>query len=270
MNRISLLICLCVQGVLTCTCAAETLPREGTFSGYFHIDRWKQPVFDIFYVDPPFAPQLEEKGWLPIRITTREIRQPANPGGGMIRQIENTEVLDKPPLEILVGVLGNRLRYGNLAKLVVTIQNRSEKPLELARDYLLLSVTLHQRGLLPEREPARDEIYDSLSNPYCDDTSNIAFLRATIGVHLYAFSRDVEMGDGRPHLLLHTEGKRRRAEISDWVANVLAPHETWTLSYTIGRGWFINEYELQVRCRTRPPSAAGYILSKPIAFDVTR
>lgn len=249
----------------------DDMPREGTFAGYFFVDRWKQPRFDVFYVEPRLTDELSAKGWRPLRIASKNIHQGGNPGGAMIRDIEKVDIVEGVPLQIELELSKGRVRYGDAAKLLVKMTNVSDKRVELYRRELLLRITVHERGRLPRSKPVRDFTYDSDKDPYTLDVASARFfLRASSCLHLFSDPGEVSMLEGSPFLYIEKRGERKRAGLYDEVKTVIAPEKSATFGYRIGSGWFVNEYELQVQYRPPSASTVPYILSKPIAFDVTR
>jgi len=259
--------------------AADDMPREGTFTSYFFVDRWKQPRFDIFYVEPRFSEELSAKGWRPLVITSKNIHQCGNPGGAMIREIERVEIVGEVPLQIELELPKSRVRYGGAAKLAVKVKNLSDRRVEVYRRDLLLNITVHERGRLPRGDPPRDVTYDSQKDPYYDwqkdaDTRAVAcarfFLRSTSSVPLFTDPGEISMLEGSPDLYIDKGGERKGAGLYDEVKTVIAPRKSAPLGYRIGSGWLVNEYELQVQYRLPSPRTVVYILSRPIPFDVTR
>ncbi len=246
----------------------DIAPREGTFTSYFFIDRWGQPVFDRFYVDPGLVKELSAKGWYPVTIVAKDIDQPYNPGGAMIRRIERAELAREAPLQLELNLATNRVRYGEATKLTVTLRNVSSEPVKLYRRDFLLSITAHKRGRHPLGDPVRDHMYDSQKNPYVDRARKLRFLRSTRYLHLFTETGDIRRDIGGLRLFAEKEGERKGAAPHDQIFTVIPPGEVSRCDYSIGSGWHINEYELQLKYRPRPPTAVEYILSKPIPFDV--
>lgn len=271
MPRLILALLVSVLSVIARVGYGDDTPREGTFVGYFFVDRWKQPRFDTFYVEPRFTEELSAKQWRPLRIISKSIHQAGNPGGAMIRQIEKVEVVEGVPLQIELEVSKSKVGYGEAAKLLVKMRNVSDTRVELYRRELLLRITVHERGRLPRSKPVRDFTHDSDKDPYTLDVASARFfLRASSCLHLFSDPGEISMVEGSPSLYIEKGGERKLAGLYDEVKTVIGPQKSATFGYRIGSGWFVNEYELQVQYRPPATSTVPYILSKPIAFDVTR
>jgi hypothetical protein len=249
---------------------AESMPRNGTFTGYFFTDRWGQGVFDIFFVKPELVEQLAGKSWRPIVVTSNDIQQPMNPGAAMIHQIDKVARVDDPPLKIALTVDAKSIAFGAETKLHVKVTNTSDQRVELYRRDFLLCTTVHKRGTHPDHAVARDEIYDCFNNSYGFDFRTKQILRATMNDALFTNDGAIQIsGRGVPALIVDRGGKAKHADIYDEDRPTIPGNASREFTYSIGLGWFINEYELQIHYRPPVKMPVPYILSPPLSFDVT-
>ncbi len=254
---------------LSTAVGTETLPRTGTFTGYFFVDRWGQGVFDIFFVEPSLHETISKRLWRPIRLTTDDIRQPMNPGAGMIHQITRLEEVVEPPLNITLALDSRSLKFGEHGRLHVTVRNSTEQPVELYRRDFHLRTTVNKRGVDPERQIERDSIYDSMANPYGFAIESKCLLRATMSTALFTNDGDIRMREGAPALFVARSDGDRPAGLYDEQRPMLQPGQPVDFMYAIGAGWLVNEYELQISYRPRENTAVPNILSPPLSVDVT-
>jgi hypothetical protein len=262
-----LLLALIIAG----TCArllADDAPTKGEFVDYFFVDRWNQGVFGSFYVDPDLHKTLRHEAWCPTKIEATEINQPMNPGGAMIRRLKSAHSLPPAKLQIQIKLDSPRVAYGSNAVLTVSISNGWDKPISLYRRDLLLAITVHERGTSPAGKPKRDEIFDCFNNPYHEFITKTQLLRATTYVKLFTDKGTIRMQKGNPDLVVLKQGESKRAGLYDEDKRTLEPGASLVFQYAIGTGWYINEYELQVRYRPRENIGVKCVMSKPVSLDV--
>jgi len=246
---------------------ADETPRNRTFTGYFFTDRWGQGVFDIFFVKPELIEQLTGASWRPIAVTAHDFEHPGSGWAGMIHQIENVARVDDPPLKIELTVDAKSIAFGAETKLRIKVTNTSDHRVELDRRDFYLLTTVHKRGTHPDHEVERDEIYDCFRRSYGYSRT----LRATHNDSLFTNDGAIQISSrGVPALIVIRDGKAKHAaDIYDEDHPTIAGNASRTFTYSIGSGWFINEYELQVHYRPREKMSVPYILSPPLSFDVT-
>jgi hypothetical protein len=250
---------------------ADLAPNRGTFSGYFFLDRWGQGVFGVFFVEPQLARDLSKREWGPIRLTSNDIRQPMNPGAAMIHQIENVESLPEPELRIRLSIDRRTIQFAGHTKLRLTVENMSDRAVELRRGSFWLAVTVRTRGTHPQREVDRDETYDCFNNPYGMLHGSTAVIRATMTCALLTNQGEIQMRSGAPVLMIRTHGVLKivfaGTQHEQWPD--IAAGESLTCTYTIGTGWLVNEYELQVKYLQGEKREPRHIVSRAESFDVT-
>jgi len=247
---------------------ADLAPVKGDFVDYFFVDRWKQGVFGSFYVDPELHRTLHQETWGPVRIEATDIRQPMNPGGAMIHHIRKAQALSPDRLQLELKTDHSSIPYGKETTLTVKFTNDRDKPVSLYRRDLHFAVTVHKRGTSPEGKVPRDEIFDCFNNPLHDFTAKIQLLRATTYVKLFTDTGYIRMQNGNPELIIQAEGGEKRAGLYDEQKRTVEPGESVEFQYTIGKGWWINEYEFSVRYYPRGERRTYPIMSKPLSFDV--
>src|SRR5262249_45358128 len=110
---------------------AEIIP-PGYYSGTFHIDRWNQRRFSFLFASAQVDGILNPYLGLPIELLAKEVEQPENPGGAMIKKVGKIEKLT-PSVDLSIEwlysegqgeVLREILRNGKV-KAKVSIKNRS-------------------------------------------------------------------------------------------------------------------------------------------------
>ncbi len=269
MKQINALIAIVAALLFANVATAETLPREGAFTGYFFRDRWGQGVFDIFFVKPELIEQLVDKSWRPIVVTSGDIRQLMNPGAAMIHQIENVARLEDPPLKITLTIDANSIIFGAETKLHIEVTNTSDQPVQLYRRDFRLHTTVHKRGTHPEHDVTRDEIYDCFNSSYGFGLGTKRIVRATYNDALFTNDGTIQMFGGAPRVTVVRERVTKTAGLYDEDRPSVAGNASNDFTYSIGAGWLINEYELQVQYRPRENMTVPYILSPPLSFDVT-
>ena len=87
---------------------------------------------------------------------------------------------------------------------------------------------------------------------------------------LFTNEGQIPMYRGAPRLEIKKDGKWKMAGLYDEQRPEIPSEQSVEFVYTIGEGWLINEYELQVRYRPREKLEAQYILSPPLSFDVRK
>ena len=249
--------------------AAETMPRNGTFTGYFFVDRWDQGVFACFFVKPGLTKQLQQEDWHPISLSCDEIKHPMNPGAAMIHQINKVAPVPKPAFEIRLKLDKRQIAFGTDTTLRIKVRNNSDQPLQIHRRDFNLLTTVHKRGTHPDHEVERDEIYDCFKNLYGFGRRD-SMLRATMTEALFTNQGVIEMRRGAPVLTRKTGGKRVGLYAEQ--RPTIPKDKTKEFVYSIGHGWLINEYELQIQYRLREDEKAKqaipYIMSPPVSLDV--
>jgi hypothetical protein len=262
-----ILLALIVVGTCS-TLLADLAPTKGKFLDYFFVDRWGQGIFGSFYVDPDLHKALKRDTWCPIKIEAIRISQPMNPGGAMIRRLKSARALPPAKLQIKLESDSHRVTYNHKAVLTVSVTNGWDKPIGLYRRDLLLAITVHKRGTTPQGKPKHDEIFDCFNNPYHDFAGKTQLLRATMYEKLFTDKGDIRMKEGNPELIIQKESESKRAGLYDEDKRTLEPGASAIFRYTIGTGWYINEYELQVRYRPRENIGVEFVVSEPMSFDV--
>jgi hypothetical protein len=247
---------------------ADEAPRKETVTGYFFTDRWGQGVFDVFFVKPELIGQLAGTSWRPLVVTSNDIEHPGSGWAGMIHQIEKVARVDDPPLKIELTVDAKSIAFGAETKLRIKVTNTSDHRVELDRCDFDLRTTVHKRGTHPDHEVERDEIYDCFRMSYGYSYSHT--LRATHNDSLFTNDGAIQISDrGVPALIVERDGKAKHAYTYDVDHPTIAGNASSEFTYSIGRGWFINEYELQIHYRPHEKMSVPYILSPPLSFDVT-
>ena len=268
MHRRSFLVGASFLAIALDRLAAESLPRKGTFTGYFFVDRWGQGWFDFLFVAPELKDRIPQQSWRPIKLTTSDIHQIMNPGAGLIRRIDRIEELSEPTLQVKLSVDRKAIAHGQSTTVHVLVENHSDSKVELYRRDFRLLTTVHRRGEDPAGKVDRDEIYDCFNNPYGTGFEKDSLLRATMSDSLFTNDGRIKMFRGAPTLQVEREGMWKRAELYDEEYPVIPPRESVEFAYAIGEGWLINEYELQIRYCPREEMGAPYVLSPPLSFDV--
>lgn len=269
-----LLAAFAIVSLLTMTCCqtyGETLPREGAFTGNFFVDRWGQGVFDIFFVAPEFIEDMPKNSTLPIKLTTKNIRQWMNPGGAMIHQIERLETLTEPPLKIALKVDTKAIDFGERTKLHVQVENVSDRPIKLYRRQFHLMTTIHRRGTHPKYKIGHDEIFDCLHSTYVSRDGKIRVVRATSTTDLLTDDGELRSALGSPGLVIQREGEWKAADIYDTQYPVISPGKSVEFTYDICGEWLINEYEFRaVYKHWSTENTDTFVASSaPLSFDVT-
>jgi len=254
---------------------AEEAPGEGTFTGYFFVDRWNQGVFDTFFVEPDLVDQFATQPWRPLTVVATEINQPANPGAAMIHKIQRIEPAGDTLLRITLAVDDDTIGFGQDTRLRVVVENTTKHSIELHNRHLLLRTTVHTRGTHPTDDVARDEIYDAFRNDYFDDSDlenrrnpSKRILRATLAEPLLTTGGEIKMRDGRPLLMIEKDGKEKHADLYDEALPTIDAGESQEFVFSIGKGWLINEYELQVSYQLRDEETVPFVFSPPVSFNV--
>jgi len=266
--RFSLILAAAIS-MLANVASAELIPTGGTFTGYSFTDRWDQQVFDIFFVEPRAAKKLENNDWRPITLTTDDIR--ADDGGvGMIQHVEKVASIVDPDLKFTLILDKNSIPFGGETKLHVMVENTSDKPIKLDRRNIGLRITVHKRGLHPDRRVKRDEIYDCFNRSYRFNIPSERILRATMTTAMFTNTGMIQMRDGAPNVFIEREGEIKLAGLYDEDHPAIAAKSSREFVYSVGSGWLINEYELQIHYTLREKFLGlYYILSPPVSFDIT-
>lgn len=124
-----LLTALCAIGGAATNALAEILPREGTFEGIYHRDRWGVGRFAFFLVNPRLHEQLKAFEGKNISLEVKNAKQPINPGPGIIQEIGVIRELPESPLEIKIKPNYRRSLDDGLVEIVCYLHNRERKPL---------------------------------------------------------------------------------------------------------------------------------------------
>jgi len=186
----------------------------------------------------------------------------------MIHQIDNVARADDPPLKITLTLDDKTIVFGGETKLHIKVTNTSDNPIELYRRSFLLRTTVHKRGKHPDHEVTRDEIYDCFNNSYGFGFRSKRILRATTNDALSTNRGAIQMRGGAPVVIVDKDGKPKHAGLYDEDRPIIAGNASREFVYSIGSGWLINEYELQIHYRPRKKMSVPYILSPPVSFDV--
>ena len=131
-----LLTALCAMGGAATNALAEILPRQGTFEGVYHRDRWGVGRFDFFLVNPRLHEQLKAFEGKNISLEVKHAEQRINPGPAMIQEIGEIRELPHSPLEIKLTLNYRRSPDDGLVEIVCYLRNREHKPLCASIDVL--------------------------------------------------------------------------------------------------------------------------------------
>lgn len=161
--------------------------------------------------------------------------------------------------------------YGGETQLRVKVTNKSDQPIELKRHELSLRTTVRKRGIHPKHEVKRDETYDCFKSAYSFGLPpEERRLRATSGEKLFTSTGCVGMYNGMPSLVIEKDGVLKHASHNDAERALIAGNTSQEFIYSIGSGWYINEYELQVNYYySFKTMSLRSILSPPLSFDIT-
>lgn len=189
----------------TFDCAlAEIVPTEGTFEGYFFVDRWGQPYFKTFFVSDDLTNEFQSRNWSRFLVKADDIQSHGR--GGIITSVQRVRRLPERLMSIQLQLDEHRVSYGDDTQLHVSIENRSQKPIVLHAYQIGLNITVHQRGTRPQRALSPDQIY---SNRYWQQIGNRRMLRSTSGAVLGADESEIRMNSfGMPVLYKDNEQLR--------------------------------------------------------------
>jgi hypothetical protein len=134
MKRILTVLGVLAGFVAVPPCEAESLPRSGTFTGYYRADRWGNHTFAGFPVEPNARGAFKEHQDQLVTADLQEISQPINPGAGFVAKVGKVTPIKDAAIEIKLAWADNpeegqsplyrRIRPGDTFKFKVTVTNK--------------------------------------------------------------------------------------------------------------------------------------------------
>lgn len=115
----------------------ETLPRSGTFTGYYRVDRWGTHWFGGFPVEPKSRDAFKDVHDKLVTAELEEIFQPINPGPGYVQRVGKITPVADAPVEIKIAWADDpdgksvyrRIDRGGEFKFKLTVTNKLDRPL---------------------------------------------------------------------------------------------------------------------------------------------